>query len=64
MLQVLEERRDHGRAELGEVHCCWGLGGLFVDKADQEPERVPVGRHRVWAGVTLGQEPVCEETLQ
>jgi hypothetical protein len=60
---VVEEGTDQRRVQVAEVKLAGLLAGLALREAQQQPQRVAVGGHGARAGVSLGDEPVCEERL-
>jgi len=63
VLEVLEERGDQRRVELGDVQLAGQLAGLFGGELQQQAERLAVRGDRVRARTTLRDEPVCEVGL-
>ncbi len=63
-LEVIEERADQRRVQVGEVELGRLLAGLPVCVAQQQPERVAVGDDRARAGVALRDQPVGEPCLE
>src|SRR5207249_11853581 len=55
---------DQHRVEILEGQLRRGLAGAALREAQQQPERVAIGGHRVRAGSKLGPHPLGEETLQ
>ena len=53
-LQVGEERADGDGVQVGELELGGLLAGLLLDVAEQQPERVTVGRDRVRGGCRAG----------
>ena len=47
LFEVGEKRADQRRLEVIEVQLEWRLAGLLVREAEQQPDRVTVGRDRV-----------------
>ena len=64
LFEVVEERSDQRRVEVGEVQLAWLLAGLLLGVGQQQPEGVAVGGDRAWAGVLLGHQPVGEPGLE
>ena len=54
VLEVVEERADQRRVEVGEVESAGLLAGLLWREAQQQPERVAVGGDRARARVLAG----------
>ena len=54
LLEVVEERADQRRVEVGEVQPVGCLPVLCCGEVEQQPDRVAVGGDRVRAGVALG----------
>ena len=62
--EVVEERADQRRVEIGEVKLTRLLAGLLLRELQQQPQRVAVSSDRPWADVLLGHQPVGEERLK
>jgi hypothetical protein len=63
-LEVVQERGDQRRVEIGDVHRGRRLARRGGGEADQQSERVAVAGDRVRRGAALRDEPVGEECLQ
>ena len=65
VLEVVEERADQRRVEVGEVQLAWAAcRSARAAKRKQQPERVAVGGDRARAGVALGDQPLGEVGLE
>ena len=64
VLEVVEEARDQRLVEVVPVQAGGLLAGRVVDVAEQQPQRVAVGRDRARTGLQLSGQPVGEEGLQ
>jgi hypothetical protein len=64
LLQVVQERSDHGGVEVGQVQLAWLLAHLVLHEAQQKPPGVPVGGDGVRAGVALAGQPFGEKRLE
>ena len=64
VFQVVQERADHRRVQVGDVQAGRDLAGLLRGEDDQHLDSVPVGGDRVAAGLPLQRQPVGEERLQ
>jgi len=58
VLEVIEERADQWRVEISDVQVARRCSGVFGGEAQQQADRVAVGRDRVLACVTLLDQPV------
>jgi len=63
LLEVLEERGDQRRVELGDVQLAGRLAGALRGEAQQQAERQAVGGDRVRARCALADQPVGEVRL-
>jgi hypothetical protein len=64
VFEVVQERADQRRVEVGEVQLAWLIAGLLLGEGEQQPERVAVGGDGSRARVSLGDQPVGEECLE
>ena len=64
VLQVVQERPDRLRVQVGDVQPGRGLARALGGEDDQHLDGVPVGGDRVAAGLALQRQPVGEERLQ
>jgi len=62
--EMVEERSDQDGVEVDQIEVRWGLGGVGGGVVDEQPEGVPVAGDGVRTGVSLCDEPVCEEPLE
>nr|WP_257037167.1 hypothetical protein [Streptomyces sp. OV198] len=60
---MLEERADCRRVQIGDAQAGRPSAGALLGEAEQEGERVPVGRDGVLAGLKLEHQFVGEEAL-
>jgi hypothetical protein len=63
-LEVVQERGDQRRVELGDVQLAGRLARPLGGELQQQPEGEAVGGDRVRARAALGEEPVGEVGLQ
>lgn len=63
-LEMVEECGDQRPIKIAEVERGWCLGGPGGGEAEEQPERVPIRRHRVRAGPALAEQPLDEERLE
>ena len=59
-LEVVQERGDQRRVELGDVQLAGRIAGPVLREGEQQPERLAVGGDRVRARSALGDQPVGE----
>src|SRR5665811_710125 len=64
VLEVIQERADQRRVEIGKVEFARLFAGLLLSEVQQQPERVAVGDKGAWAGVLLRDHPLGEERLK
>src|SRR5579875_718536 len=62
--EMREERGDQWSVQVVKVQLEWLLAGLVVRVAEQQLERVSIGRDRLRARVALDHQTVAEEPLQ
>ena len=63
VFEVVEERGDQRRVEIGDVQGARRLAGAFGGEAEQQPEGVAVGGDRVRTRAALTDQPVGEVGL-
>ena len=63
MLEMVKERADHRRVQVGEVEPARQSPGPPGSEAEQQPQRVPVGGDRVGASPALACEPFGKKRL-
>ena len=63
VLEVVEERADQRRVQVGELQAVGLLAGLLLREAQQQLDRVAICGDRAWAGVSLGDQPLGEVRL-
>jgi hypothetical protein len=59
--EVVEERADQGRVQIGNLHIGGCFRDLVRDESHQQLDRVPVGSDRVATGLPLAAKAIGEE---
>jgi len=63
LFDMVEERQDSGRIEIGDTEGCWLDAFGLVDELQQQAKPVPVCGQGSWAGIFLVEQVLDEEGL-